>query len=127
MPDLSQSIADYVASWNETDPNRRAELLASVWQEDCRYVDTMTEVHGREQIEAMIAAVQQQLPGGTLSLIGEVQFHHDVATFRWQLVPAGGPPLATGLDFALFGTDGRLRQIVGFWDPQPSPDGPPSD
>jgi hypothetical protein len=125
VPDIAQSIADYIASWNDPDPNRRAELIATVWREDGRYVDPLTEAHGREQIAAMIAAVQQQLPGSTMSLVGEIRSHHDIAAFRWQMVSAGGPPLFTGLDFALLDTDGRLRQIAGFWDPQPSPDGPP--
>jgi hypothetical protein len=125
VPDLTQSIADYIASWNETDPSRRAELIASAWQEDGRYVDPLTDVHGREQIALMIAAVQQQLPGAMMSLVDELRSHHDVAAFRWQLGPADGPPLFTGLDFALFDTAGRLLQISGFWDPQPSPDGPP--
>lgn len=116
MPDLSQSIADYVASWNETDPQRRAELIARVWREDGRYVDPLTDARGWQQIAAMIEVVQQQLPGGTLSLAGQVRSHHDVATFRWQLARAGTPPLAAGVDYALFDADGRLHQIVGFWD-----------
>lgn len=119
VPDLSRTITDYIASWNETDPHRRAELIAAVWREDGRYVDSMTEALGRQQIGAMIARVQQQVPDSAFSLIGEVQPHHDVARFRWQLGPAGGPPLLTGLDVAIFDADGRLRQLIGFWDQQP--------
>ncbi|HEV2885586.1 MAG TPA: nuclear transport factor 2 family protein [Jatrophihabitans sp.] len=120
MPDPSRSVLDYIASWNETDPVRRAELIAAVWREDGRYVDSATEARGRPQIEAMIAAVQRQLPGNAFSLVGQVEFHHDVARFCWQLGPAGGPPLLSGLDVAVFDPDGRLHQLVGFWD-QPAP------
>ena len=59
VPELSRTITDYIASWNETDPHRRAELIAAVWREDGRYVDSMTEALGREEIGAMIAGVQQ--------------------------------------------------------------------
>lgn len=116
MPDHSRTITDYIASWNETDPQRRAELIAAVWREDGRYVDPLTDAQGWQQVAAMIDVVQQQLPGGTLSLAGELRCHHDVATFRWQLARPGGPPVASGLDFALFDAEGRLRQVVGFWD-----------
>jgi hypothetical protein len=119
VPDLSHSITDYIASWNETDPDRRAGLIAAVWHEDGRYVDTMTEARGRQQIDAMIAAVQQQLPDSAFSLLGEIELHHDVAKFGWQLGPAGGPPLLTGLDVATFDADGRMLQLIGFWDQQP--------
>jgi hypothetical protein len=122
VPDLLQSITDYIASWNETDPDRRAELIAAVWREDGRYVDEMTEAHGRQQIEAMIAGIQQQLPDSAFSLVGQIQLHHDVARFGWQLGPDGGPPLLTGLDVAVFDAEGRLRQLIGFWD-QPPPQG----
>lgn len=116
MPDLVHSITQYIASWNETDPHRRAELIASVWREDGRYVDDMTEARGRQQIEAMITGVQQQLPDSAFSLVGDVQLHHDVARFGWQLGPADGPPVLTGLDVAAFDAEGRLRQLIGFWD-----------
>jgi hypothetical protein len=42
-----------------------------------------------------------------------------VAKFGWQLGPAGGPPLLTGLDVATFDADGRMLQLIGFWDQQP--------
>lgn len=120
MPDLARAITDYFASWNEADPDRRAELTAAVWREDGHYVDAMTEARGHQQIEAMITQVRAQLPGVSLSLVGAIDAHHDVARFSWQLGPAGGPPLLTGLDLAMFDSDGRLRELVGFWD-QPPP------
>ena len=120
MPDPTRTITDYIASWNEADPDRRAELIAAVWRADGRYVDTMTEAHGRQQIEAMIAGVQQQLPDSSFSLVGGIELHHDVARFCWQLGPADAPPLLSGLDVAMFDADGRLRQLVGFWDQPPA-------
>jgi len=113
---VEESVTDYIASWNETDPARRAGLIAAVWREDGHYLDPMTEAHGRQQIEAMIAGLRQQLPDCAFSLVGPLQQHHEVARFCWQLGPAGGPPLMSGLDVAFFGADGRLRRLVGFFD-----------
>jgi hypothetical protein len=122
---VEQTVADYIASWNEGDPARRAELIAAVWRSDGHYLDPMTEAVGRQRIEAMIAALHQQLPDCAFTLVGPLQQHHDVARFRWQLGPAGGAPLVSGLDVAFFAADGRLRRLVGFFDePAAAPEQP---
>ena len=122
---VEQTVTDYIASWNEVDQARRVGLIASVWRPDGHYLDPMTEAVGRQQIEAMIAGLRQQLPDCAFRLVGPLQQHHDVARFCWQLGPAAGPPLVSGLDVAFFAADGRLRRLVGFFDePVAAPDRP---
>jgi hypothetical protein len=52
---------------------------------------------------------------------GEIDAHHDVMRFSWELVPAsGGDPVAIGFDVAETGEDGRIRNVLGFLDKAPA-------
>jgi hypothetical protein len=52
---------------------------------------------------------------------GNVDAHHNVLRFSWELVPAaGGDPLAIGFDVAVTRADGRIGNLVGFLDKAPA-------
>jgi SnoaL-like domain len=111
----------YIATWNETDPERRDAAIAEVWTADGEYVDPLAAVAGRDEISGLIGSVQEQMPDLVFRLLdGEVDAHHDVLRFRWELVPAsGGDSAAVGFDVATTNGDGRLRRVVGFLDKAP--------
>lgn len=116
-----QEIAErYIATWNEADPQRRRKLIEELWAEDASYIDPLTEAHGRDEINGVIAAVQSQFPGLMFSLVGPVDAHHRQARFTWGLGPAGGEPVVLGFDVAVVDGDGRLTSVLGFLDKVPS-------
>lgn len=117
---MQDIIERYLASWNETDPQLRRKLIDELWAEDGTYTDPLAEVSGREQIGAVIAAVQAQFPGLTFTLQGTVDAHHRQARFSWGLGPAGAEPLVVGFDVAVAGEDGRLTTVLGFLDKVPA-------
>ena len=50
----------------------------------------------------------------------EVDTHHNVMRFSWELVPAaGGESLAIGFDVAEIEDDGRIGGVLGFLDKAP--------
>jgi hypothetical protein len=115
-----QEIAErYIACWNEADPQRRRKLIDELWAEDASYVDPMAEARGRDEIDALVGAVQTQFPGLTFSLAGPVDTHHQQARFSWALGPAGGEPVVLGFDVAVAAEDGRLASVLGFLDKVP--------
>ncbi len=60
-------------------------------------------------------------PGHVFRLAGDVDAHHGIARFGWELVPAtGGEPLVVGFDVAVAAADGRLRGVYGFLDRVPA-------
>jgi hypothetical protein len=59
--------------------------------------------------------LQAQTPGAVFGLNGAISRHHDVATYRWNLGPAGAPPLASGSD-VLFLAGDRIRTVYVFID-----------
>lgn len=120
--DATAAVARYLAAWNETDAASRSKAMAAVFTEDVTYVDPLMEVSGRDALDAAIAAVQQQFPGLVFRLGDgqgggrDVDAHHALARFSWELGPAGGEALAVGFDVAEFAADGRIRSVRGFLD-----------
>jgi hypothetical protein len=121
MTDINSTIDRYIAAWNETDANRRQDLIVQTWTEDATYVDPLVAVEGRDAINAAIAGAQAQFPGHTFKLVGPVDAHHNLARFTWKLVPNGDhEALVVGFDVAVLAEDGRLQNVHGFLDKVPA-------
>ena len=91
---MQETVQRYIASWNETDPERRRKLVGELWADQASYIDPLAEAYGQDEIDAVIAAAQAQFPGFVFTLNGPVNAHHQQARFTWDLGPrrcrAGG-------------------------------------
>lgn len=119
MSDFTKLAEQYIATWNETDPAARRALIDQVWAADGQYVDPLAEVSGRDQIDAVIAAAQQQFAGMRFRLAGPVDAHHDQARFTWELGP-DDTSLVVGFDVVKRDAGGKLALVLGFLDKVPS-------
>jgi hypothetical protein len=117
---MSDLLERYLACWNETDAAARRALLDTHWSEDATYTDPLAEVRGRDQLDATIAAVQQQFPGFVFTPAGPVDEHHRQARFAWGLGPDGAEPLVVGFDVVLLDDAGRFDTVLGFLDKVPA-------
>jgi hypothetical protein len=115
MSNFTDLVDRYIAIWNETDDERRRDLIARTWTEDSTYLDPMVRGEGRGGIDAMIRGVQAQFPGLLFSRTSDVDAHNGRVRFAWELGPEGGPALAGGVDFGVIVGD-RLQMITGFLD-----------
>ena len=120
MQEIHGVIERYIECWNQADPRRRRSLIEQVWAADASYTDPLADVRGREAIDAVIGAAQQQFPGLVFSLGGPVDANHHQARFTWHLGPDGGEPLVIGFDVAVLDADGRIRAVYGFLDKVPA-------
>src|SRR5262245_22149277 len=119
--DAMHLVDRYLKAWNETDEDARRAAVASIWTDDGRYVDPLADVQGRSQIADLIGAVQQQFPGHVFRLLDDVEAHHDVLRFSWELVPnEGGDAVAIGFDVAVTEGDGHIGSVVGFLETAPT-------
>lgn len=116
MNTLTDLIDRYIATWNETDGDRRRALIARTWAEGATYLDPMLQGDGRDGIDAMIVAVQERYPNHRFRRTGEVESHHDRVRFTWDLAPDAGDPLVKGTDFGVVTAGNRLAAITGFFD-----------
>lgn len=105
--DLEQAVDGYVAAWNETDPVRRAELLAASVTDDFEFTGPTGTFRGREAVEGLIVALQTRMAGAVVARSGPVEG----GTFRWAIVTTAGATLLEGVDEVEAAADGRLRRI----------------
>lgn len=121
MISINETVAGYIAAWNETDAGRRRDVIARTWSDDGRYLDAHREGTGHAAIDAMIGAVQQRFAGYRFRLSSGIEAHNNRVRFSWT---AGGTEAAPlffgGTDFAELAEDGRLRMVTGFTDALPS-------
>lgn len=120
MTHFDELVVRYIETWNETDADKRRELIDRHWAPDARYVDPLGEAVGPHAIDAMIAAVQDQFPGMAFTLAGPVDSHHEQARFGWNLGAPGSDPLIIGFDVAERDSAGRLTSVLGFLDKVPA-------
>ncbi|MEU6034323.1 nuclear transport factor 2 family protein [Actinomadura sp. NPDC047616] len=120
MSDARELIERYLAAWNEKDPAARRAAVDDLWTEDAAYVDPLVVAEGRDAIDATIAAVQAQFPDFVFRLAGDVDAHHHLARFTWELGPEDGEAVVVGFDVAEFSEDGRLGKVHGFLDKVPA-------
>lgn len=117
MTDVKKVVDDYIATWNETDAERRRELVAKAFADDATYVDAHRSGEGTEGIAEMIGAAQEQFPGHRIELSYGPDSHNDRVRFAWTLHGPDGGAVAGGADFATLAGDGRLRDVTGFPEP----------
>ena len=113
---VSDLVAQYLETWNETDPAARRKAIDGLWAPDGVYTDPIATAEGRDQIDATIAAVQGQFPGLAFTLAGPVDAHHNTARFTWNL----GDELVVGFDVLVLDADGQISKVYGFLDKVPA-------
>lgn len=118
MTDATAIAKLYIDLWNERAPERRRDLLETHWTDHATYVDPLMSGDGRDNIEMLIAGVQQRFPDFRFSLIGEPNGFGNHVRFSWGLGPDGADSPIKGTDFAVL-RDGRIQSITGFLDQVP--------
>jgi hypothetical protein len=106
--------------WNETDPAARRKAVDELFSPGVRYIDPLAAVEGRDALDALIGAAQQQFPRFDFRPAGPVDAHHDQVRFTWELGPAGADAPVAGFDVAELDGEGRIRLVLGFIDRAPA-------
>ena len=87
MSNIESVVESYVASWNETDPDRRKSALAVSCAANASYRDPVMVSDGHAGLDAMLAGVQAKFPGFVLKRISKVDSHNNAVRFAWSLGP----------------------------------------
>ena len=114
MSDLTTLVDTHLAAYGNPDKAARDAAIAEVWAADGAVVDPPLTGEGHAGISDLAAAVQSQFAGHTFRRTSDIDTHHDVARYAWELVGPDGTVAVSGLDVAVV-ADGRLQRIAGFF------------
>lgn len=104
----------YQDAWADITATERQALLARVVDETCTFESPSGEGRGYAELTAHIEAFQKQFPGATFKTHAMIA-HHGQALAEWMIYDKNGEAYLPGKSYARFGPDGRLVQLVGFW------------
>jgi uncharacterized protein YndB with AHSA1/START domain len=83
-PVLGERVADWLAAWNEPDPDRRAALLGRCLADGGRFRDPAAAVDGAGPLSDHIGMVQQLAGGTRLVGRGDPEPCHGLVRFGWR-------------------------------------------
>jgi hypothetical protein len=112
---ITATIDTHLAAYCEPNPERRAELVASVWRTDGALIDPPFDGSGHDGIAAMAGVVLTHYADHSFRRTTAIDAHHAFARYGWELVAADGTVAVNGTDIAELDDDGRLVRIVGFF------------
>lgn len=113
--DLTAVLRTYLDAWNAPDTEQRNALLERSVSADVEFIDPMKQLAGREALAVHIADVRETFPDVTFEPAGEPDHHNSVLRQAW-IARRGDEVVLRGLDVDEVSSDGRLTQIIGFFD-----------
>jgi hypothetical protein len=116
-PEHDALVQGYVAVWNEADPGRRLDAVATLWSERGAHVNPQQACVGHDAVTAEAARVYAMCgaKGQRFRCAGRVDGHHGAVRMDWELIAADGTSvLAAGTNLLLLEPDGRLQRDVQF-------------
>lgn len=119
MADVSRTLADYEAAWNEADAERRAALLEACCAETASYTAPNVAAPTRDALSEEIGQLHAALPGASLQVVTGLDAHHDRVRFQWRLYDGSGAQQGEGTSFGMIGADGSIESISAFFGPFP--------
>lgn len=106
----------YTKSWSAMDTATRLLLFEQALSPECVYTDPLVQTTGYEQLSGYMATLHHNLPGVKF-VTTDFMSHHNLSLAHWNMVDDKGNCLSQGASYGVYGTDGRLTQMSGFFDP----------
>jgi hypothetical protein len=89
--------------------------MARAFTDDAKLIDPPLAGEGHAAIVAMAQTLQTLYPGHRFRRMSVVDQHHEFARYGWQLLTPDDCVALTGMDVVEVASDGRLKQVVGFF------------
>ena len=112
---VSRAVDTHLNAYCEPDPGTRAELLAAVWAPTGSLIDPPFDGQGLDAIAGMADVLLTHYAGHTFRRTTDVDTHHNLGRYGWELVGPDGTVAVAGTDVVEFDTEGRIERIVGFF------------
>jgi hypothetical protein len=105
----------YTRSWSETDTSKRMQIFEQCLSPDCVYTDPLIQASGYIELSGYMSELHKNVPGVRF-ITTDFKNHHDRSLTHWNMVDGDGNILSQGASYGLYGTDGRLMQMTGFYE-----------
>ena len=83
---------------------------------ECVYTDPIIQATGYGQLSGYMAELQKNVPGVRF-VTTDSKNHHDRSLTHWNMLDGKGNILDQGASYGVYGADGRLTQMTGFFEP----------
>ncbi|MCZ6639998.1 MAG: nuclear transport factor 2 family protein [Gammaproteobacteria bacterium] len=116
---ILQSLQTYFQAWNEPVVDKRDALLKNCWADNAEYTDPGTHAKGRAALSMEIGNFlsNEQLKGFSIVQASNIDVHHRVFRFQWEMRDSDGNAVTPGMDYGEYDDQGRITKIVGFFGP----------
>ncbi|WP_259065847.1 hypothetical protein HDF24_03160 [Mucilaginibacter sp. X4EP1] len=102
--------------WSERNASRRRVALEGVYASTISLFEVGEIITGYDAINEKISSVVNGMPGDFIfSSLKPIIINNNVGRLIWGLGPKGQPPVATGMDVAIF-ENGRIKSLYVFLD-----------
>lgn len=115
MSDLNDVVDAYFEMWNSDDADERLGHAERAFTGDARYVDPLSDVTGPAGVSAMVGSLRADHAGYAVRRSSELDTHHNVVRFGWEMLDPDGALYLTGIDVCALADDGRIRMLAGFF------------
>ena len=105
----------YGKSWSETDTSKRLQLFEQTLSPEVVYTDPTIQTTGYAELSRNMSEFQKNVPGAKF-VVTDFKSHHGRSLAHWNMVDGQGNILGQGASFGLYGADGRLTQMAGFFE-----------
>src|SRR5438105_11779802 len=110
------ALADaWFAAWCEPDAASREREMKRIAAPAVAFRDRFSCTAGLDDLLPHLAAAQHFMPGIRLKRDGNVRHCQGLALADWVAVAADGQERARGTNVFVFGVDGRIESVTGFW------------
>ena len=102
--------------WSERDPIRRMRAIGTIYAKDSVLYHVNEKTEGQEAISNSVTGTLKNMPEDfCFSRLKPVIINNNVGRLIWGVGPKDKPPVATGMDIAIF-EDGKIKSLYVFLD-----------
>jgi len=113
-----ESLANYLAAWNEMDPDKIRGHLDRSCAKDVLFIDPANTTRNIDELEVMIKSARVERPTATYHRTSGVDGHNLRYRYYWE-VRIDGKALMPGMDVTTLNEQGVVLQIDGFFGNMP--------
>lgn len=102
--------------WSERDEARRMRAIESIYAKDAALYHVDDRTNGHEAINKSVSLVTGEMPADfVFSALKPIIINNNLGRLIWGLGPKGKPPVATGMDIAIFENE-KIKSLYVFLD-----------